>query len=85
MKENKKTNSKNHNHESEIINTTGYPDGRDSGYKDAIPGINTPGIELPAYNPPVPNRAWTAMTKGLRDDKLSVHEETVLENEIDGI
>jgi hypothetical protein len=27
----------------------------------AISGINTPGIELPAYNPPVPNRAWTEM------------------------
>ncbi len=28
------------------------------------PGITTPGIELPAFNPPIPNRAWTAMRKG---------------------
>jgi len=27
----------------------------------ATSGINTPNIELPAFNPPVPNRAWTAM------------------------
>lgn len=31
----------------------------------AINGINTPGIELPAFNPPVPNRAWTAMKKDI--------------------
>ena len=29
----------------------------------AVSGINTPDIELPAYNPPVPNRAWTEMKK----------------------
>ena len=40
----------------------------------AISGINTPGIELPAYNPPVPNRAWTAMRKGLDIDQLSEEE-----------
>ena len=34
------------------------------GYSGSVPGINTPGIELPAFNPPVPNRAWTAMVKG---------------------
>ena len=38
--------------------------------ENAIPGINTPGIELPAFNPPVPNRAWTAMRKGLDIDEL---------------
>lgn len=40
----------------------------------AISGINTPGIELPAYNPPVPNRAWTAMRKGMDIDELSDEE-----------
>ena len=40
----------------------------------AISGINTPGVELPAYNPPVPNRAWTAMRKGLDIDSLSEEE-----------
>ena len=40
----------------------------------AVSGINTPGIELPAYNPPVPNRAWTAMKNGLDIDSLSEEE-----------
>lgn len=40
----------------------------------AISGINTPGIDLPAFNPPVPNRAWTAMRQGLDIDDLSEEE-----------
>ncbi len=40
----------------------------------AVSGINTPGIELPAYNPPVPNRAWTAMRQGLDIDELTEEE-----------
>ena len=40
----------------------------------AISGINTPGIELPAFNPPVPNRAWTAMRKGLDISELTEEE-----------
>lgn len=40
----------------------------------AISGINTPGIELPAFNPPVPNRAWTAMRMGKDIDELSEEE-----------
>ena len=40
----------------------------------AVSGINTPGIELPAFNPPVPNRAWTAMKAGLDIDELSEEE-----------
>jgi hypothetical protein len=40
----------------------------------AVSGINTPGIELPAFNPPVPNRAWTAMRNGLDIDQLSEEE-----------
>ena len=40
----------------------------------AVSGINTPGIELPAFNPPVPNRAWTAMRQGLDISELSEEE-----------
>ncbi len=40
----------------------------------AISGVNTPGIALPAFNPPVPNRAWTAMSKGMDIDELSSEE-----------
>ena len=48
------------------------------GYRKDAPsatsGINTPAIELPAFNPPVPNRAWTAMRRGLDIDELSEEE-----------
>lgn len=40
----------------------------------AVSGINNPGIELPAFNPPVPNRAWTAMRQGLDIDSLTEEE-----------
>ena len=40
----------------------------------AVSGINTPGIELPAFNPPVPNRAWTAMRQGEDIDQLTDEE-----------
>ena len=40
----------------------------------AISGINTPGIDLPAFNPPVPNRAWTAMRQGKDIDQLTEEE-----------
>lgn len=36
--------------------------------------INNPNIELPAFNPPVPNRAWTAMRAGLDIDELTEQE-----------
>ena len=36
--------------------------------------INNPNIELPAFNPPVPNRAWTAMRQGLDIDELTEQE-----------
>ena len=44
----------------------------------AISGINTPGISLPAFNPPVPNRAWTAMRNGLDIDELTEEEKREL-------
>ena len=40
----------------------------------AVSGINNPGIELPAFNPPVPNRAWTAMRQGKDIDSLTEEE-----------
>lgn len=40
----------------------------------AVSGINTPGIELPAFNPPVPNRAWTAMRQGKDISELTDEE-----------
>ena len=40
----------------------------------AVSGINSPDVELPAYNPPVPNRAWTAMRNGMDIDALSEEE-----------
>ncbi len=48
--------------------------GRNQGGNSAIPGVNTPGVELPAFNPPVPNRAWTAMKNGLDIEELSAEE-----------
>ena len=50
------------------------PKGRNQGGNNSIPGINTPGIELPAFNPPVPNRAWTAMKNGVDIDSLTPEE-----------
>ena len=50
------------------------PMGRVPHNDNAVPGINTPGIELPAFNPPVPNRAWTAMRQGLDIEELSEEE-----------
>ena len=37
-------------------------------------GIHNPNIALPAFNPPVPNRAWTAMRQGLDIDELNEEE-----------
>ena len=44
----------------------------------AVSGINNPEIELPAFNPPVPNRAWTAMRAGMDIDELSEEEKRSL-------
>ena len=55
------------------------------GYNGSVPGVNTPDIRLPgvnmmgdvsvpAYNPPVPNRAWTAMKMGMDITELSEEE-----------
>ena len=42
--------------------------------QNSVPGINSPEVSLPAFNPPVPNRAWTAMQQGLDIEELSEEE-----------
>ena len=44
---------------------------------ESVPGINTPGIELPAFNPPVPNRAWTAMREELGHDLVNPEDKVL--------
>ena len=41
---------------------------------NSVPGINTPEISPPPFNPPVPNRAWTAMCNGMDIEELSEEE-----------
>jgi len=65
--ENKKTNTEYHHFDTN--KTKGAP-----GYGGSVPGVNTPDIDLPAFNPPVPNRAWTAMRQGLDIEELSAEE-----------
>lgn len=59
------------------------PDGDDR--YPVNPGINGPDITLPAFNPPVPNRAWTAMRMGKDIDELSDEERRMLYYGRDGI
>ena len=47
--------------------------------------INTPNVIPPAYNPPVPNRAWTAMRQGKDIDELSEEERRELYIGRDGL
>ena len=51
----------------------------------AVPGINTPEVSPPEFNPPVPNRAWTAMKNGKDIDDLSDEEKRLLYYGKDGI
>jgi len=71
MKENKKTTTQNSTDKSNLKDYRKDAPG-------AISGINTPGVDLPAFNPPVPNRAWTAMRKGMDIDELSEDEKREL-------
>ena len=50
------------------------PECRDGQMNGAVPGINNPDIAPPAFNPPVPNRAWTAMKRELECDGLTEEE-----------
>ena len=44
------------------------------GAPDSKAGINSPAIVPPAFNPPVPNRAWTAMRQGKDIEELTEEE-----------
>ncbi len=66
--------------------TSAPTDRYDRGYEtNSVPGINSPEISLPAFNPPVPNRAWTAMRNGVDIDELSEEEKRELYYGRDGI
>lgn len=41
---------------------------------DALRLENKQDVSIPAFNPPVPNRAWTEMRKGLDIEELSEEE-----------
>ncbi len=62
-----KNNNKKENSE-KMKNIENPPKYRKDGFYDSVPGINTPGVELPAFNPPVPNRAWTAMCNDMNEE-----------------
>jgi len=64
----KNENSNNLNLKDDVDGRYGYPT------EQSVPGINNPDIALPAYNPPVPNRAWTSLSQGLDIDRLSEEE-----------
>ena len=69
MKDTKKEKANNNlDLKNDVDGRYGYPT------EQSVPGINNPEIGLPAYNPPVPNRAWTAMRKGADIDNLSEKE-----------
>ena len=63
---------KNKNTKEENLKTP--PNYRNDNSPNSTPGINSPDIALPAFNPPVPNRAWTAMRQGLDIEELSEEE-----------
>lgn len=62
---------KNNNDKKE--NTREFPDREHTTKNDAPEAkssINNPARNLPAYNPPVPNRAWTAMRQDLASSNV---------------
>ncbi len=61
----------------ENINSFNIPDTMHLPGKNDT-GINNPNIELPAFNPPVPNRAWTALRGGTDIDALTEAEKADL-------
>ena len=68
MKDKNKNEKKKLDLKNDVDGRYGYPTNQ------SVPGINNPEIALPAYNPPVPNRAWTAMRQGVDIDDLSEEE-----------
>ena len=78
---------KNNNQNTPTVNQTQHKNVRNyrKDAPGAVSGINTPDIELPAFNPPVPNRAWTAMRQGLDIEMLSEEEKRDLYIGHDGL
>lgn len=74
----KKKNTKEEN----IKNPPSY---RNDNSPNSTPGINSPDIAVPEFNPPVPNRAWTAMSRGVDIEELSEEEKRDLYMGKDGI
>ena len=76
FKKRKAKNMEDKNKKTETINKTEKNNVRNyrKDAPGAISGINTPGIELPAFNPAVPNRAWTAMRQGMDIEELTEEE-----------
>ena len=52
---------------------------------NTVPNIKPTEIELPPLDPPVPNRAWTAMRNGVDIEELSPEERRSLYLGRDGI
>ena len=89
MKNEKKSNKSVENNKESAVkgNFSGDPSEmrKAPGYSESVPGVNTPTISLPgknakhevvppAFNPPVPNRAWTEMRKNLQIESLTEEE-----------
>ena len=47
-------------------------------FPPATPSVDYPEKTVPYYDPPVPNRAWTAMKNGKDIDELSDEERRML-------
>ena len=79
MKDNKNQKNKKLDIKNDVDGRYGYPT------THSVPGINNPEIGLPAFNPPVPNRAWTAMRAGSDIDALTEEEKRELYVGRDGV
>ena len=62
------------NNNSSVNNIMDPPRYREDSAPKSTPGINSPEIVPPAFNPPVPNRAWTAMINGKDIEELTQEE-----------
>lgn len=78
MAENKKNTNLNQNLGKGKFNADPSEMRKAPGRSGAVPGVNTPNIEAPPFNPPVPNRAWTAMRMGKDIEELTEEEKREL-------
>ena len=70
--------SLNTNDTSILINGLDYLEKKNDKSETGAPSRATPDIKIPAFNPPVPNRAWTAMKHGADIDDLNAEEKREL-------